>query len=158
MCVPVVWRNTAAGETTRSISRASTPPPQNVGVECSHAPPPVAARAAKAVIVDSAVAAQLRRRRTSIPTGWAAHCARGLTATGGAEGYPREDWLNWRRTPTMFIMSFGIYLGGIVLVLGGLVYAATLLHVPAPWIVAGALVVMGFGIVIAVKATRTRDG
>ncbi len=58
----------------------------------------------------------------------------------------------------MFIMSFGIYLGGIVLVLGGLVYAAALLHVPAPWIVAGALVVMGFGIVIAVKATRTRDG
>jgi hypothetical protein len=55
-------------------------------------------------------------------------------------------------------MSFGIYLGGIVFALGGLVYAATLLHVPTPWIVAGALVVMGFGILAAVKATRGRDG
>ena len=55
-------------------------------------------------------------------------------------------------------MSFGIYLGGIVLALGGLVYAAVLLHVPPPWVVAGALVVLGFGVLAAVKATRGKDG
>ncbi len=55
-------------------------------------------------------------------------------------------------------MSFGIYLCGIALVLGGLVYAAALLQVPRPWIVAGGLVVLGFGVLMAVKATRGRDG
>jgi len=54
-------------------------------------------------------------------------------------------------------MSFGIYLGGIILVLGGLVYAAAILHAPLPWIVVGALVALGIGIVAAVKATRMRD-
>ncbi|MDP9150244.1 MAG: hypothetical protein M3O36_09935 [Myxococcota bacterium] len=58
----------------------------------------------------------------------------------------------------MNTMSFGIYLGGMALVLGGLVYAAALLHVPTPWIVAGGLVVMGCGVLMAVKATRRREG
>ncbi|MDP9037175.1 MAG: hypothetical protein M3O50_20445 [Myxococcota bacterium] len=62
------------------------------------------------------------------------------------------------RSPRMDPMSFGIYLGGIVLVVGGLVYAALLLHVPTPWIVAGGLVVMGCGVLTAVKATRRPDG
>ena len=54
-------------------------------------------------------------------------------------------------------MSFGIYLGGIVLVLGGLVYGAAILHIPVPWIVVGALVSLGLGVLAAVKATRQRD-
>ncbi len=54
-------------------------------------------------------------------------------------------------------MSFGIYLGGIVLVIGGLVYGATILHTPLPWIVVGALVLLGLGMVLAVKATRQKD-
>jgi hypothetical protein len=54
-------------------------------------------------------------------------------------------------------MSFGIYVGGIALVVGGMIYAAAMLHVPLPWIVAGALVAMGFGILTAVKSTRSRD-
>ena len=54
-------------------------------------------------------------------------------------------------------MSFGIYLGGILLITGGLIYAATMLHAPLPWIVAGALVVLGLGLLMAVKATRQRD-
>jgi hypothetical protein len=54
-------------------------------------------------------------------------------------------------------MSFGMYLGGIALALGGFIYAGALLHVPTPWIVVGGLVVMGFGILSAVKATRGRD-
>jgi cadmium resistance protein CadD (predicted permease) len=54
-------------------------------------------------------------------------------------------------------MSFGIYIGGIILVLCGLVYAAAILHAPVPWIVAGALVSLGLGVLAAVKATRMRD-
>ena len=54
-------------------------------------------------------------------------------------------------------MSFGIYIGGIVLVLGGLVYGAVIMHAPAPWIIVGALVLLGLGVLTAVKATRQRD-
>ena len=54
-------------------------------------------------------------------------------------------------------MSFGIYIGGIVFVLAGLVYGAVILHVPVPWIVVGALVSLGLGVLAAVKATRMRD-
>ncbi|MEO6419382.1 MAG: hypothetical protein ABIP39_08260 [Polyangiaceae bacterium] len=54
-------------------------------------------------------------------------------------------------------MSFGIYLGGIILVIGGLVYGAALLHAPTHWIVIGAVVSLGLGILTAVKATRQRD-
>ena len=54
-------------------------------------------------------------------------------------------------------MSFGIYIGGIVLVLAGLVYGAAILHVPVPWIVVGALVSLGLGVLAAVRATRMRD-
>ena len=57
----------------------------------------------------------------------------------------------------IIIMSFGLYLGGLVLVLGGLVYAAAMLHAPTHWIVIGAVVLLGFGIVSAVRATRQRD-
>ncbi len=54
-------------------------------------------------------------------------------------------------------MSFGIYIAGILLVVGGLSYGAAMLHVPSHWIVVGALIVLGFGILTAVKATRLRD-
>jgi len=54
-------------------------------------------------------------------------------------------------------MSFGIYLVGILLVIGGLVYGAALVHTPVPWIVVGALLFLGIGTVTAVKATRQRD-
>jgi hypothetical protein len=54
-------------------------------------------------------------------------------------------------------MSFGIYLFGYLVVIGGLAYAATLMHVPVHWIVAGALVLAGLGIVAGVKATRQKD-
>jgi hypothetical protein len=40
---------------------------------------------------------------------------------------------------------------------GGLTYRATLMHVPAHWIVVGAIVMAGLGIVTGVKATRQKD-
>ena len=54
-------------------------------------------------------------------------------------------------------MSFGIYLGGIILVISGFIYAAALLNAPTHWIVVAALVMLGVGVVAAVKATRQRD-
>ena len=54
-------------------------------------------------------------------------------------------------------MSFGIYIAGYVIVIGGLIYGATLLGVPAHWIAVGAIVLAGIGILSGVKATRHRD-
>ena len=64
---------------------------------------------------------------------------------------------DWARSCSTGRMSFGIYLGGIVLVIGGLVYGAAILHTPVPWIVVGALVLLGLGMLLAVKATRSKD-
>ena len=54
-------------------------------------------------------------------------------------------------------MSFGIYIAGFAIMLGGLVYAAHLLRLPTHWIVVGAVVMIGVGILSAVKATRQKD-
>lgn len=54
-------------------------------------------------------------------------------------------------------MSFGIYVLGYLIVIGGLAYGATLMHVPTRWIVVGAVVLSGLGIVTGVKATRQKD-
>jgi len=52
-------------------------------------------------------------------------------------------------------MSFGIYLTGFVVVIAGLIYGASLMHIPTHWIVVGGLV--GIGILTGVKATRQKD-
>ena len=54
-------------------------------------------------------------------------------------------------------MSFGIYSIGFAIVIGGVVYAAYLLHMPAHWIAVCAVVLLGIGIVSGVKATRQKD-
>jgi tellurite resistance protein TehA-like permease len=54
-------------------------------------------------------------------------------------------------------MSFGIYAIGFAILICGLVYAAHLMHMPQHWIVAGAIVLMGAGILSGVKATRHKD-
>ena len=54
-------------------------------------------------------------------------------------------------------MSFGIFAAGFAILIGGLVYAAHLMHIPTHWIVAGAVVLIGIGILSAVKATRQKD-
>jgi hypothetical protein len=54
-------------------------------------------------------------------------------------------------------MSFGIYSMGFILVIGGLTYGAYLMHVPTRWIVVGAIVLLGLGILKGVKATRQKD-
>lgn len=54
-------------------------------------------------------------------------------------------------------MSFGIYIIGYLILIGGLVYGAVMLKVPVPWIVVGAIVLTGLGILTGVKATRQKD-
>jgi protein-S-isoprenylcysteine O-methyltransferase Ste14 len=54
-------------------------------------------------------------------------------------------------------MSFGIYAAGYAIVIGGLIYAAHLMHVPPQWIAVGAIILVGMGILSAVKATRQKD-
>jgi len=54
-------------------------------------------------------------------------------------------------------MSFALYAIGFVILIGGLAYGAHLLHVPSHWIVVGAIVLFGLGIVTGVTATRQKD-
>jgi hypothetical protein len=54
-------------------------------------------------------------------------------------------------------MSFGIYSIGFAIVIGGMIYGAYLLHIPAHWIAVGAIVLLGVGILKGVKTTRQKD-
>jgi uncharacterized membrane protein len=54
-------------------------------------------------------------------------------------------------------MSFGIYAAGYAIMIGGLAYAAHLVRMPTHWIVVGVIVMIGVGLLSAVKATRQKD-
>ena len=54
-------------------------------------------------------------------------------------------------------MSFGLYATGFAIKIAGLIYGAYLMHMPAHWIAVGAIVMLGVGILSAVKATRQKD-
>jgi hypothetical protein len=54
-------------------------------------------------------------------------------------------------------MSFGLYLIGFLIVIGGLVYGAVILHVPQHWIAVGSVILVGFALLTGVKATRQKD-
>ena len=53
--------------------------------------------------------------------------------------------------------AFGLYVIGFAILLGGLGYGAYLLHVPQTWIIVGALVIVGLGVMSAVTRTKRRD-
>jgi hypothetical protein len=54
-------------------------------------------------------------------------------------------------------MSFGLYLIGFVILIGGLIYGAVLLHVPSHWIVVMTIVLLGLAILKGVQSTRQKD-
>ncbi len=54
-------------------------------------------------------------------------------------------------------MSFGLYAIGFAILIGGLIYAASLIHLPTHWIIVGAIILSGIGILSGVKATRQKD-
>jgi hypothetical protein len=53
--------------------------------------------------------------------------------------------------------SFAIYAIGVVVLIIGLIYIASLAHVHTPYIVGGAILVFGAGLIGAVNSTRQRD-
>jgi Na+-transporting NADH:ubiquinone oxidoreductase subunit NqrD len=54
-------------------------------------------------------------------------------------------------------MSFGIYIVGFLILIGGLIYGAVILHLATHWIVVGATVLLGLAILKGVQATRSKD-
>jgi hypothetical protein len=54
-------------------------------------------------------------------------------------------------------MSFALYVIGFVIMVAGLVVAASYMHIAAHWIVAGALVMIGIGVAGGVAKTRQKD-
>ncbi|WP_017932138.1 hypothetical protein [Robiginitomaculum antarcticum] len=53
--------------------------------------------------------------------------------------------------------SFAIYLFGTIIVVGALAYGAVLLGVPPIFVAVGALVLLGLGLMGAVRKTREKD-
>jgi hypothetical protein len=54
-------------------------------------------------------------------------------------------------------MSFAIYLTGVVIFIGGLIYGAIILNVPHQWIAVGAIIMLGLSVLSGVKVTRQKD-
>jgi hypothetical protein len=54
-------------------------------------------------------------------------------------------------------VSFAIYLIGYLILIGGLVWAATLLKVSGTWIGVGVVILVGIGILSGVAKTRHKD-
>jgi uncharacterized membrane protein len=54
-------------------------------------------------------------------------------------------------------MSFGLYIGGYIILIGGLAIGANLLAVPPKWIGVGVLCLVGLAIIHGVTATRHKD-
>jgi hypothetical protein len=54
-------------------------------------------------------------------------------------------------------MSFALYSIGVAIAIGGLIYGAYLMHVPAHWIAVLAIILLGLGILTGVKVTRQKD-
>ena len=53
--------------------------------------------------------------------------------------------------------NFVVYLIGTLLVVAGLAYAASRAGLGSVWIVAGALVIIGFGLMAGIVKTRQKD-
>jgi hypothetical protein len=54
-------------------------------------------------------------------------------------------------------MSFALYTIGFLIMLGGLIWGAHMMHVPPHWIGVATIVLLGIGILTAVKNTRQKD-
>jgi hypothetical protein len=54
-------------------------------------------------------------------------------------------------------MSFAIYAIGYLILIAGVAYLAHLMHIPQHYIVAGAIILVGIGVVTGVQTTRQKD-
>jgi len=50
--------------------------------------------------------------------------------------------------------AFAIYAIGVVVIVIGLVYVASVAHIHTPWIIGGAILVFGAGLIGAVNSTK----
>jgi hypothetical protein len=53
--------------------------------------------------------------------------------------------------------SLTIYILGMIILIGGLAYGASVAGLATQWIVVGVLVILGLGVVTGVTRTRQRD-
>ncbi len=53
--------------------------------------------------------------------------------------------------------SLAIYILGMIILIGGLAYGASVAGLATQWIVVGVLVILGLGVVTGVTRTRQRD-
>ena len=67
------------------------------------------------------------------------------------------DALHSASSECMSMTNFVIYLIGTLLVVAGLAYGASRLGVSQVWIVAGALVIIGIGLMGGIVKTRQKD-
>jgi hypothetical protein len=72
------------------------------------------------------------------------------------EGYALDCQRLVRRLWNEGLVRFGTYTIGLVIVIGALIFAASLLRVPAHWIVVGWILLVGQGILIRSVVTRER--
>jgi hypothetical protein len=54
-------------------------------------------------------------------------------------------------------MSFGLYMLGFVILIGGVAWGAIVAGAPQLYVIIGAVILLGIGIISAVKRTRPRD-
>jgi hypothetical protein len=54
-------------------------------------------------------------------------------------------------------MNFALYMIGVLIVVAGLAYGANRLGLGTPWILVGAAIVLGLGMMGAVVKTRHKD-
>ncbi|MBW8888040.1 MAG: hypothetical protein JF616_09825 [Fibrobacteres bacterium] len=53
--------------------------------------------------------------------------------------------------------TFGLYMLGFVMIIGGLAYGALRLGAPQVWVIIGAVILLGLGIASGASQTRRRD-
>lgn len=70
---------------------------------------------------------------------------------------PNEDSIFVPRSAQGGIQSFVVYLAGCLILIGGLIYAAVLLHVPSHWVAVCAIVLLGLAVLIAAKVLRHKN-
>jgi hypothetical protein len=54
-------------------------------------------------------------------------------------------------------MSFAIYIVGVVIFIGGLIYGAVLMNIPEQWIAVMAIILLGLSVLVGVNQTRQKD-
>jgi membrane-bound acyltransferase YfiQ involved in biofilm formation len=54
-------------------------------------------------------------------------------------------------------MSFGIYAIGYLILIAGVAYLASLMHIPQTYIIATVIILVGVGILTGVQNTRGKD-